>query len=465
MNRADLESVVAAGLIGEWPSPRVEVTGDDPIHRSTIPVGRGATAALAMVATALDDIWAHRTGRRQQITIDLRHAALALSSMWLLRADGRRAVETLMPDRAVTAGMFESSDGRRLWLQDTSPSLQAKALAALGCERDADAVRATIASQTSAELEQLFVEHGLTGVIVRTPDEWWQHPQGAILREAPVVEIERFADGPVVPLPERERPLGGLRVLEDTRVLAGPTIARTLAEFGADVLQVGAPRHIDEDLVAAMADTGHGKRRAFVDLATDGGREQARSLLADADVFSQSYRAGSVERLGFGPDEVAAIRPGIIYVSTNCFGPRGPWTDKRGFDGNAMAASGIFSISPPDMSPDAVIAAMNDYCTGYWGAYGVLRALQLRAGQGGSYHVRVSLGQTASWFLRLGTPLDATAGLSGPEMIELAHDYMEEHPSSYGLLERLRPVIQMSETAPRWDRPTVLPGTHEAVWA
>ena len=465
MDNSELERIVAESLIGTVPSPKVEVSGDDPIHRSPIPVGRGVCAALAMIATAVDDIWADRTGRRQHIAIDLRHAALALSSMWLLRVNRQRAVETLMPAPSPTLGMFEAADGRRLWLQDSTPSLEAKTLIALGCERDPEAVRTAIAGRRSAELEQLFVEHDLTGVIVRTPDEWWEHPQGAVLRNAPVVEIERFADAPAVPLPGGPRPLGGLRVLDDTRVLAGPTVSRTLAEFGADVLQIGAPRHIDEDLQAAMADTGHGKRRAFLDLARDEGYEKARALLSDADVFSQSYRAGAVDRLGFGRDAAAEIRPGIIYVSMNCFGSRGPWAAKRGFDGSAMAASGIFSVSPPDMSPNAVIAAMNDYCTGYWGAYGVLRALQLRAQQGGSYHVRVSLGQTASWFLRQGTPLDAAAGLSGPEMIELAYDFMEEHPSPYGLIERLRPVIQMSETPPSWERPTVLPGTHQAEWA
>ncbi|MGD9933728.1 MAG: CoA transferase [Dehalococcoidia bacterium] len=464
MDTSELERIIGGSLIDGRPSPQVEVSGDDPIHRSPIPVGRGASAALAMVATAVDDIWASRTGRRQHIAIDLRHAALALSSMWLLRVDGQRAAETLMPVRSSTLGLFEAADGRRLWLQDSTPSLEARTLRVLGCERDPEAVRTAIAARGSAELEQLFVEHELTGVIIRTPDEWWEHPQGAVLRDAPVVEIERFADAPAVPLPGGARPLGGLRVVDDTRVLAGPTVSRTLAEFGADVLQIGAPRHIDEDLVAAMADTGHGKRRAFLDLASDVGVEKARELLSGADVFSQSYREGAVERLGFGRDAVADLRPGIIYVSTNCFGSRGPWAAKRGFDGSAMAASGIFSISPPDMSPEAVIAAMNDYCTGYWGAYGVLRALQLRAQQGGSYHVRVSLGQTASWFLRLGTPLDAAAGLSGPEMIELAYDFMGEHPSSYGRMERLRPVIQMSETPPAWERPTVVPGTHRAEW-
>ncbi len=464
MDTSELKRIVAGSLIDHRPSPRVEVSGDDPIHRSPIPVGRGASAALAMVATAVDDIWADRTGRRQHIAIDLRHAALALSSMWLLRVDGQRAVETLMSVRSPTLGLFEAADGRRLWLQDNTPSLEAKTLIALGCERDPEAVRTVIAGRPSAELEQLFVKHDLTGVIVRTPDEWWEHPQGAVLRDAPVVEIERFADAPVIPLPDGSSPLGGLRVLDNTRVLAGPTVSRTLAEFGADVLQIGAPRHIDEDLVAAMADTGHGKRRAFLDLASNEGREKARALLSVADVFSQSYRAGALKRLGFGRDAVAALRPGIIYVSMNCFGSRGPWSAKRGFDGSAMAASGIFSIRPPDMSPNAVIAAMNDYCTGYWGAYGVLRALQLRSRQGGSYHVRISLGQTASWFLRLGTPLDAATGLSGPEMIELADNFMEEHASPYGLLERLRPVIQMSETPPAWERPTVVPGTHDAEW-
>jgi len=420
-----------------------------------------------MVATAIEEIWARKTGRRQQVAIDLRHAAAAISSMWLVRIGGQRAVEQMIGGRPVTIGQYRSADGRLIWLQDSHRGLQQGALEVLAAEPTVESVAEAIAHRNASELEEAFVERGLTGVIVRKPEEWLEHPAGAALRDVPVVEIERIGDAAPIPLPSGPRPLSGLRVLEDTRILAGPTISRTLAEFGADVLQIGTERHIGEESEAMLADTGHGKRRAYLDLVTEDGLETARELLRTADVFSQSYRAGSLERLGLGAEAVAALRPGIVYVSMNCFGFRGPWMAKRGFDGNAQAASGIRHIQmgerPPDLS--GVAMAMNDYGTGYWGAYGVLRALQLRAEQGGSYHVRVSLGQTAMYFLRLGAPHDRDDGLDRDAMLGLAAGYMEEHESGFGTLTRLRPVIQMSETPPRWDLPTVRPGTHQPHWA
>lgn len=468
MDREDLNAVVAAGLIDERPSPAVEVFGEDPVHRSKLRLGAGVSAALAMVATAIDDIWTARTGTRQTVRIDLRHAAVAISSMWLVRVDGERAVlrpggEHLPPTR----GQYRTADGRVVYLQDTYRPLEQGALEVLGCEATTEAIREAIGAWQARDLEEAFVREGLTGVIVRTPDEWLAHPSGQALQNAPVVEIEQIGDAPPLPLPVGPRPLSGLRVLEDTRVLAGPVISRTLAEFGADVLQIGAPRHIEEESESALVDTGHGKRRAYVDLATEGGGATARELLRTADVFSQSYRTGSVERLGLGPRAVAALRPGIVYVSVNCFGHRGPWISKRGFDGNIQAASGITQIQYGDRGrdPGNIAMALNDYGTGYWGAYGVLRALQLRAEHGGSYHVRVSLGQTASYFLRLGTPHEADAGSDSDAVIALATEFMERVESPFGSVDRLRPVIQMSSTNPHWEGPPVRPGTHPAEWA
>ncbi len=447
----------------------IRITGDDPIYPSPLPLGRGAATVLALVAAGIDDIWHARTGRRQAIAIDARHAVLTISSMWMLKVDGEDAVQRLDPDPMVspTLGVFECRDGRWILLMDSFPRLAEAALRVLDCAPTRDAIAAAIARRDADELEAAFVAERLTGVIIRPADEWLAHPQGRWLQDVPAVEIERIGDAPPTPLPDGPRPLSNLRVIDATRVLAGPTISRTLAEFGADVLHIGSPNV--PDLGAAQADTGHGKRRAFVDLDTPEGSAQLTALVQGADVFSQSYRAGVMDGRGFGPEAVAARRPGVIYVSENCYGHGGPWRNKRGFDGNAQAASGILLLNDRDprgfLQPQGPPMAMNDYCTGYWGAYGVLEALKRRATEGGSWHVKVSLSQTARWFLRMGASQDPAAATSNEGLRELAHQFSESAPSDYGVLERLRPVIQMSETPPAWTLPTVRPGTHEPVWA
>lgn len=460
-----------AGLAGVGPPRHSDITvvGDDPIYPSPLPLGAGASTVLSLVAAAIDDLWARRTGRRQPITIDLAHAAVTISSMWLLRIGGRLALEHFADAGAPSpvTGVFRCRDGRWLLIMDSFPHLTEAALRVLGCEASRDAVTRAIAARDSIELEDAFVEASLTGVIVREPAEWIQHPQGRWIHDVPAVQIEKIGEAPPTPLPDGPRPLTGLRVLDSTRILAGPTIARTLAEFGADVLHVGSPNL--PVLPPGEVDTGHGKRRAYLDLEQPGGSERMRELVSGADVFSQSYRSGAMARRGFGPEVVAALRPGIIYVSENCYGHGGPWERKRGFDGNAQAASGITLLNErdPERAFDRAgpAMAMNDYCTGYWGAYGVLAALERRAAEGGSWHVKVSLSQTARWFLRMGTPYAVSSGMSARQITELAERYSERVASPYGELQRLRPVIQMPETPGHWELAPAIAGTHAPTWS
>ena len=461
MRRSDLIDVSEAGGVSATQTP-VEFAGaDDPVYPSPLRLGHGTAAVLANIAGAIDDIAASQGVERQRARIDVGHALVSISSMWVLKVDGVLAVESLLDTVAGGQGIFRTRDGRWLYLLSGFPQIVERTMQALGCD-EVERLEQHIAGRDSAELEAALVEAQLTGVIVRSADEWRSHPQGALLADAPVVQIERIGDAPPTPLPAGPRPLSGLRVLDATRVLAGPTISRTLAAFGADVLHVGSPNV--PDIQAAQADTGHGKRRAFVDLEQPEGVEAIWELIEGADVFSQSYRAQSLARRGLGPEAVAARRPGIVYLSENAYGQFGPWREKRGFDGNVQAASGIHALHQPPgqlVGPGPAMA-MNDYCTGYWGAYGVLEALKRRAVEGGSWHVSVSLGQTAAWFLRMGTPHDMSA--AEPEIgYQLAAQFSEDVDSDYGRLTRLKFPIEFSRTEPRWGR-TVKPGTHAPEW-
>ena len=465
MDRADLIAIAEAAGVPPTETPVEFVGGDDPIYPSPLRLGHGTAGVLAQIAGVVDDIAAAQGAPRQSARIDVRHALVSISSMWVLRVDGVLAVEALMDPVGAGQGIFRTRDDRWLYLLSGFPHIVERTLAAIGCA-DVEQLADHIAARDSAELEAALNEAGLTGVVVRSADEWRSHPQGALLADAPAVMIEKMGDDAPTPLPQGGQqgvlPLSGLRVIDATRVLAGPTISRTLAALGADVLHVGAPGL--PDIQAAQADTGHGKRRAFIDLNDDDGPEALWELIDHADVFVQSYRAGSLARRGFFPGSLAAERDGIIYVSENAYGQDGPWREKRGFDGNVQAASGILALHQPPgqlVGPGPAMA-MNDYCTGYWGAYGVLEALKRRAVEGGAWHVTVSLGQTAAWFLRMGTPHEISPADSEIGY-QLAEQFSEDVDSDYGTLSRLKFPIEFSHTQPRWGR-TVKPRTHAPEW-
>ncbi len=209
--------------------------------------------------------------------------------------------------------------------------------------------------------------------MVRTAEEWSQHPQGAAVGALARVEVDKIGESPAEPVSDALRPLGGVRVLDLTRILAGPTNGRTLAEHGADVLLVNSPA-LDNVLPFVM-DTSHGKRSTFLDL--DGAEDVARlrALVPEADVFAQGYRSGAMERRGLSPQELAEIRPGIVYVTMNCYGDVGPWRQRPGWEQLAQSVSGIAAVQGGDGPPTLIPAAACDYTTGYLAALGTDRGV------------------------------------------------------------------------------------------
>jgi crotonobetainyl-CoA:carnitine CoA-transferase CaiB-like acyl-CoA transferase len=243
-------------------------------------------------------------------------------------------------------------------------------------------------------------------------------------------------------------------VLDLTRVLAGPTCARTLAEHGADVLRVGTdllPNNETQNIA-----TGHGKRSTVLDLTSDAGRDRLRVLAAEADVFSQSYRPGSLAGRGFSVEELAALRPGIVYVSLCAFSHQGPWRQRRGFDTLVQSVSGICDDYALDGKPRHLPVSALDYITGYIAAFAAMVALGRRAREGGSYQVRVSLAQTGRWLTRLPRIDPALAARTAadlpPERIESLCTTTE---TPYGRVRHLAPIVRMGETPARWERPSV----------
>jgi hypothetical protein len=335
-------------------------------------------------------------------------------------------------------------------------------LALLGCPHERTAVQRALDGWQAEKFETAAAEAGLVVTACRSFAEWDAHPQGRAIARLPLFSIDQIGDAPAEPLPAAERPLAGVKVLDLTRIIAGPVCGRTLAAHGADVLLITAS-HLPS-MQPLVIDTGRGKLSASIDLRQAGGREVLASLLRDADVFVQGYRPGAIAAFGFGADDVARMRPGIVYVSLCAYGHEGPWASRRGFDSLVQTASGfnaaeaeVFGTSEPKPLPAQVL----DHATGYLMAFAAVSALARRAQHGGSWHVRVSLAQTGLWLRQLGR-LD---GLACPDPgFDDVRDRLEETVSGFGRLTAVRHAAVMTQTPPHWARPTVPLGTHAPAW-
>src|SRR5712691_1706601 len=327
----------AAGLQPERASS-VEITGgSDPVLPTPFRLGETSAAALAATGLAAADLWELRSGKKQDVAVDLRQATASLRSGHYLKVDGA----TMSTERNAVMGMYPAKNGRWSYIHANFPNHRAAALRVLGCAENREAVRQAVATWDALELEEAIIAAGGAGGMVRTMDEWAQHPQAAAIASLPLLEIVKIGDSPPEPLPDGDRPLSGVRVLDLTRVLAGPTCARTLAEHGADVLKITAA-HLP-NIGYQEYDTGHGKLSAHLDLRQPQDLETLRGLVREADVFSQGYRPGTLATRGFSSEALAQLRPGLVVVSLCAFSHVGPWASRRGFDTVVQTVSGITS--------------------------------------------------------------------------------------------------------------------------
>ncbi len=466
MDRPMLDQAVGLAGLSIPSEQRVDWIDRPPVLPSRLRLDDGASALQALIGSAASSLWELRAGRRQDVMVDPLLAVASLSSGRFCTVDGMSAEQVAIHPPAAprghvpTTGFFQCRDGRWIHLQSEFPRLVEGLLGLLECDDDAASVTTAVAGWNALDLEDALAERGLCGAMARTYDEWLAHPQGALLETLPAVVVERIGDGPIRPLDSGGRtPLSGIRVIDATRVLAGPTVGRTLASLGADVLHIASPSLVT--MQVTEVDTGHGKRQAFVDLKTPTGQAELNDLLGDADVFSQSFRAGKFAALGLTREALAARRPGLIQVSVNCYGPQGEWAGRPGWEQLAQSATGTALVDDPER-PALTGVAANDYGTGFLGAIGVMEALRRRAIEGGSWSVSVSLCQTSMWYLRMGireAAPDSATGLDG------ASAFLEEHESAYGRVRHLKPGVMLSETPPAWSIPTSPLGSGRAEWA
>jgi crotonobetainyl-CoA:carnitine CoA-transferase CaiB-like acyl-CoA transferase len=460
-----LRSILPAAGIPADRATSVEISGDaDPILPTPFRIGAAGSATLAATGLAAADLWETRTGRRQSVAVDVRRATASLrSGHYMKLGDGQ-----VSHARNSIMGVYPTKDGRWSYVHANFPNHRAAALSVLGVPEDREAVAKAVLTWNAADLEEAIIAAKGAGGMVRTHAEWALHPQAAAIAALPVLEIVKIGEAPPEPLPAGTRPLSGVRVLDLTRVLAGPTCARTLAEHGADVMKITGA-HLP-NLGYQEFDTGHGKLSAQLDLREQRDVDTLRGLVREADVFSQGYRPGTLGNRGLSPEELAAIRPGLVYVSLCAFSHTGPWASRRGFDTVIQTVSGITSrqaetVPAKTPGPQFYPVSAIDYCTGYLMAFGAMVALNRRATEGGSWLVRTSLAQIGKWIVDLGE-VPASAARDTPAEFtpaELENWAMVSDTPS-GKLRHLRPVVRMSETPTYWARPSVPLGYHQPVW-
>ncbi|MDW4905936.1 CoA transferase [Streptomyces sp. ADMS] len=425
---------------------------------SRLPVRELARACVGCCALAAAELGALRAGLPEvpEVRVDDGAVATAFVSERHLLVDGRAPV-TFAP----LSRFWRTADG---WVRTHAnyPHHRARLLAALGTSEDPASVSAALAERSSAEAEETVYAAGGLAVALRTSEEWAAHEQGAAVSARPLAERGRLDSARARVLPPSGNdpllPAAGVRVLDLTRVVAGPVATRTLALLGADVLRVDAPQL--PELPGQHADTGFGKRSAVLDLAAD--RHAFEELLAGADVVVTGYRPGALDRFGLSPEALAGRRPGVVVAQLSAWGVYGPWSERRGFDSLVQVATGIAAIEGSVQEPGALPAQALDHGTGYLLAAGVLRALSDQVREGGSRFVRLALAGTAGW-LTSGAGQGPTApvrsfGYDGPET------WLAERDSALGRLRYALPPVSFASGPVDWVRPPGVWGTDRPRW-
>ncbi|MFE0377074.1 CoA transferase [Streptomyces inhibens] len=465
---------------------RIVYGGPPGLLPARLPVLLLARATVAVCALAAAELAAQREGGPvPAVRVDDGAVATAFVSERHLRIDGR-APSAFAP----LSRFWRTADG---WVRTHAnyPHHRARLLHALGLPRTAGVPEAAaeLAGRRAEEIQETVYEEGGLAVAARTPEDWAAHPQGKAVAAHPLLTLDPLGDGaPLRPLPPLAGaptlPAAGLRVLDLTRVIAGPVATRTLALLGADVLRIDAPQLPESQ--DAHSDTGFGKRSANLDLGSRGGRATFEELLARADVVVTGYRPGALDRFGLTPEALVARRPGLVVARLSAWGDDGPWGGRRGFDSLVQVATGIAALEAEPGSasedskeggggakrsgtPGALPAQALDHGTGYLLAAAVLRALTRQTRTGGSSLATLALARTARWLVH---DLPGGAGRDGrgqqPELSGTgAYDparHLRDTDSPIGRIRHALPPVSFDGAPATWATPPGHCGTDAPVW-
>ena len=412
----DIERAFAAFMtdLGESPSDgggTVTFTGRDPILRSHFRIGACMAIPAMAAGVGAAAIWKARTGAGQDAKIDLREAIYNINPAIGIIMQKKRAFGLLDPDDPIPETFTFVPTINGLWYQapllfDTPlsfailptkddrwvtptiiyPHHMVGFLTVINTAPNTQAIEKTVKQWNGQELDDAAAAEGYVLGLHRTAEQWAQTPEGQHLAKIPVIEIVKVNDTDPIPFkPNPEQPLSGIKSLSCTHVIASSVAARTLAEYGAEILHIARDQSFEHELFAT--DCTVGMRSSFVDLKNPDQSNHFATLIPDADVFIEGFRGGAMEKLGYGVKEVATKKPGIIYLTIRCYSWDGPWWNRPGFDMEALTVSGytIREAGGPGRRPRfPATMVLNDFIAGYMGAAGVIAALRRRAKEGGT---------------------------------------------------------------------------------
>ena len=416
-----------------------------------------SAAAFAAAGSAVAELLEAAGASPPPVTVDAE-----LASAWMRTPTHPVGWERGTPWHAVSTD-YPTADGRWVRLQANYPRLREATARVLGVPVDPDAFAAVFRAHDADEIEQAIVAGGGAAAATRSLAEWDAHPHGRTLREEPLVDVIAgdAADDTWTPLPGR--PLSGIRVLDITRVLAGPMATRFLAGYGAEVLRIDPPGYAEPDGESG-GDLTLGKRCAHLPLDTDEGRDRFLALLAEADVLVHGLRPGALDGLGLGEAARRAARPGLVEVTLNAYGWTGPWAGRRGFDTLVQTSAGMSTElmrRAGGARPELLPAQVLDFATGYLMAAAALRGLTRRMTEGRGSSWRLALARTARLMLAHGAPPE------GPALaVPVAPDpHGRIFTSPYGPVRRLAFPLEVGGSPLFWERPGDPYGSATPRWA
>lgn len=441
----------------------VATTGPAAALPSVFDVTEAATTAVAASALGAA-LWRHRAGAGGRtadgplVEVDRRHAALSFRAERHLEVDGGGPADLWDP----LAGYYPTRDDGWVQLHTNFPHHREAVLRVLGVDGDREAVAAALSAWDAGELETAVAAAGGCAAQLRTAEEWAAEPAAVAIAAQPLVALERIGDAPAEPSPSAGPTAGGrpLRVLDLTRVVAGPVAGMTLADHGADVLHLLGPGMPTFD--ALHVGTGFAKREAHLDLRDPADRDRFLALVADADVVLDAFRPGALAGIGLGADDLVARRPGLVVVQLSAYGQEGPRARWRGFDSLVQTTSGICDEGRRAAGrdePTPLPAQVLDYATGHLAAFAALAGVVRRHDEGGSWRARLSLARTAHWLLGLPrVPADAPVADVDPS------DLLEQLDSPFGPLTSIRPPGALDGAPVAHRGPPHPRGSDEPTW-
>ena len=450
----EFSAEITASLGGDAVAAGVECVGSGAMP-SAFAVSDLAAAAVGAAGGGIAQLVSACGGPAQPVIVERRLASLWFA--WSIKPEGWTIPAAWDP----IAGDYASADG---WirLHTNAPHHRAAALAVLNVPSERARVENAVRQWHSDALETAIVSQGGCAATMRSTEAWAAHPQGDAMRREPLIEIrstEEFA-APTKWRADPTRPLRGLRVLDLTRVLAGPVATRFLAGFGADVLRIDPPGW---DEPGVVPDVTLGKRCARLNLRVSTDRAQFERLLSEADVFVHGYRADALDGLGFGFGTRRRVRPGLVDVSLNAYGWSGPWRNRRGFDSLVQMSAGIahagmlvFGQERPTPLPVQAL----DHAAGYLMAAAVIHGIARRVETGRGFEARTSLARVAQ-LLTSGPAGDVNAQFFPPTTDDWSTDI---ESTAFGPAYRLRPPLRVGSIEMRWDLPAANLGSSPAQW-